>query len=198
MSDRVVVIGGTPGRVIDEVAIGLGPERDAETLRSTINFRHRSNAPAVTAAREGPLVNRDTTSAMTGQREDEVAVPPATRRRHGGRSDREDVPLASARRPAGGARRRRRHLAARRRQPHRRVLSAEASAGSGGARRLGKDGSLLGHIAATLVPRSKASSSPRLLPILLGYALAMAKLPPRSSSRSSRRSMASRSLRSSR
>ena len=39
LSDRVVVIGGTPGRVIDEVAIGLGPERDAETLRFDDSFR---------------------------------------------------------------------------------------------------------------------------------------------------------------
>jgi NitT/TauT family transport system ATP-binding protein len=39
LSDRVVVIGGTPGRVIAEVAIGLGPERDAETLRFDERFR---------------------------------------------------------------------------------------------------------------------------------------------------------------
>jgi len=39
LSDRVVVIGGTPGRVIDEVAIGLGQERDAETLRFDDSFR---------------------------------------------------------------------------------------------------------------------------------------------------------------
>ena len=39
LSDRVVVIGGTPGRVIAEVAIGLGPERDAETLRFDDRFR---------------------------------------------------------------------------------------------------------------------------------------------------------------
>jgi NitT/TauT family transport system ATP-binding protein len=39
LSDRVVVIGGTPGHVIDEVAIGLGPERDAETLRFDDSFR---------------------------------------------------------------------------------------------------------------------------------------------------------------
>jgi NitT/TauT family transport system ATP-binding protein len=39
LSDRVVVIGGTPGRVMDEVAIGLGPERDAETLRFDNSFR---------------------------------------------------------------------------------------------------------------------------------------------------------------
>lgn len=39
LSDRVVVIGGAPGRVIDEVAISLGPERDAETLRFDDSFR---------------------------------------------------------------------------------------------------------------------------------------------------------------
>jgi NitT/TauT family transport system ATP-binding protein len=39
LSDRVVVIGGTPGRVIDEVAINLGRERDAETLRFDAAFR---------------------------------------------------------------------------------------------------------------------------------------------------------------
>ena len=39
LSDRVVVIGGTPGRVIDEVAIGLGQERDAETLQFDDSFR---------------------------------------------------------------------------------------------------------------------------------------------------------------
>ena len=39
LSDRVVVIGGTPGRVIDEVAIGLGQERDAETLQFEDSFR---------------------------------------------------------------------------------------------------------------------------------------------------------------
>jgi NitT/TauT family transport system ATP-binding protein len=39
LSDRVVVIGETPGRVIDEVVIGLGQERDAETLRFDDSFR---------------------------------------------------------------------------------------------------------------------------------------------------------------
>jgi NitT/TauT family transport system ATP-binding protein len=39
LSDRVVVIGGTPGRVIDELAINLGPERDAEALRFDDGFR---------------------------------------------------------------------------------------------------------------------------------------------------------------
>jgi NitT/TauT family transport system ATP-binding protein len=38
LSDRVLVIGGAPGRVIDEVAIGLGPERDVETLRFEESF----------------------------------------------------------------------------------------------------------------------------------------------------------------
>jgi NitT/TauT family transport system ATP-binding protein len=39
LSDRVVVIGGTPGCVTDEVVIGLGPERDAEALRFDDQFR---------------------------------------------------------------------------------------------------------------------------------------------------------------
>jgi NitT/TauT family transport system ATP-binding protein len=39
LSDRVVVIGGAPGHVIDEIAIDLGPERDAETLRFEDTFR---------------------------------------------------------------------------------------------------------------------------------------------------------------
>jgi NitT/TauT family transport system ATP-binding protein len=39
LSDRVVVIGGTPGRVTDEVVIGLGQERDAEALRFDDQFR---------------------------------------------------------------------------------------------------------------------------------------------------------------
>jgi NitT/TauT family transport system ATP-binding protein len=39
LSDRVVVLGGTPGRIIDELAINLGPERDAETLRFDDGFR---------------------------------------------------------------------------------------------------------------------------------------------------------------
>jgi NitT/TauT family transport system ATP-binding protein len=39
LSDRIVVIGGTPGRVIDEVTVGLGRERDPETLRFADEFR---------------------------------------------------------------------------------------------------------------------------------------------------------------
>jgi sulfonate transport system ATP-binding protein len=39
LSDRVVVIGGSPGHVIDEIAIDLGSERDAETLRYDDTFR---------------------------------------------------------------------------------------------------------------------------------------------------------------
>jgi NitT/TauT family transport system ATP-binding protein len=39
LSDRVVVIGGSPGHVIDEIAIDLGAERDAETLRYDDTFR---------------------------------------------------------------------------------------------------------------------------------------------------------------
>jgi NitT/TauT family transport system ATP-binding protein len=39
LSDRVVVIGGSPGHVIDEIPIDLGQERDAETLRFDDRFR---------------------------------------------------------------------------------------------------------------------------------------------------------------
>ena len=39
LSDRVVVIGGAPGRIIDEIPIDLGPDRDAETLRFDAGFR---------------------------------------------------------------------------------------------------------------------------------------------------------------
>jgi NitT/TauT family transport system ATP-binding protein len=39
LSDRVVVIGGSPGRVIDDIAIDLGAERDAEMLRFEDRFR---------------------------------------------------------------------------------------------------------------------------------------------------------------
>jgi NitT/TauT family transport system ATP-binding protein len=39
LSDRVLVIGGTPGQVTDEIAICLGSERDAETLRFDDRFR---------------------------------------------------------------------------------------------------------------------------------------------------------------
>jgi NitT/TauT family transport system ATP-binding protein len=39
LSDRVIVIGGAPGHVIDEVPIPLGKDRDAETLRFDDTFR---------------------------------------------------------------------------------------------------------------------------------------------------------------
>ncbi len=39
LSDRVVVIGGTPCRIIDDVAIDLGAERDADLLRFESGFR---------------------------------------------------------------------------------------------------------------------------------------------------------------
>lgn len=39
LSERVVVIGGAPGHVIDEVTISLGPNRDVETLRFDDDFR---------------------------------------------------------------------------------------------------------------------------------------------------------------
>ena len=39
LSDRVIVIGGSPGRVIDTVRIDLGADRDAETLRFDDAFR---------------------------------------------------------------------------------------------------------------------------------------------------------------
>jgi NitT/TauT family transport system ATP-binding protein len=39
LSDRVLVIGGSPGQVTDEITIGLPPERDAETLRFDDTFR---------------------------------------------------------------------------------------------------------------------------------------------------------------
>jgi NitT/TauT family transport system ATP-binding protein len=39
LSDRVVVIGGSPGRVIDDMEIDLGPDRDLETLRFDSTFR---------------------------------------------------------------------------------------------------------------------------------------------------------------
>jgi NitT/TauT family transport system ATP-binding protein len=39
LSDRVVVIGGSPGRIMEEFKIDLGPERDAETLRFDDSFR---------------------------------------------------------------------------------------------------------------------------------------------------------------
>lgn len=39
LSDRVVVIGGTPGRMIDEIPIDLGPDRDMDTLRFDDAFR---------------------------------------------------------------------------------------------------------------------------------------------------------------
>jgi sulfonate transport system ATP-binding protein len=39
LSERVVVIGGTPGRIIDQIPIRLGPDRDPETLRFDDAFR---------------------------------------------------------------------------------------------------------------------------------------------------------------
>jgi NitT/TauT family transport system ATP-binding protein len=39
LSDRVLVIGGVPGHVTEEVAISLGKVRDPETLRFDDNFR---------------------------------------------------------------------------------------------------------------------------------------------------------------
>jgi NitT/TauT family transport system ATP-binding protein len=39
LSDRVVVIGGAPGRIIDDIAIDLGADRDAEALRYDSEFR---------------------------------------------------------------------------------------------------------------------------------------------------------------
>jgi NitT/TauT family transport system ATP-binding protein len=39
LSERVLVIGGAPGRVIDEVRIDLGGDRDPETLRFDDGFR---------------------------------------------------------------------------------------------------------------------------------------------------------------
>jgi NitT/TauT family transport system ATP-binding protein len=39
LSDRVLVIGGKPGSVTDEITIPLGAERDAEALRFDDNFR---------------------------------------------------------------------------------------------------------------------------------------------------------------
>ena len=39
LSDRVVVIGGAPGRIIDDFPITLGPDRDPETLRYDDAFR---------------------------------------------------------------------------------------------------------------------------------------------------------------
>ena len=79
LSDRVVVIGGTPGRVIDEVAIGLGQERDAETLRfdeasATSVERSSSHCGAREEASREPRydIGDDRTAR------DEVAVPPAT------------------------------------------------------------------------------------------------------------------------
>jgi NitT/TauT family transport system ATP-binding protein len=39
LSQRVIVIGGQPGHVIDQIPIGLGPDRDPETLRFDDAFR---------------------------------------------------------------------------------------------------------------------------------------------------------------
>jgi ABC-type nitrate/sulfonate/bicarbonate transport system ATPase subunit len=99
LSDRVVVIGGTPGRVIDEVAIGLGQERDAETLRfddtsATSVERSSSRCGAREEASREPRYDiGDDRTARGGS--GRTAAP---RRTYGGRNDCEDVPLASARR----------------------------------------------------------------------------------------------------
>jgi NitT/TauT family transport system ATP-binding protein len=39
LADRVVVIGGSPGHIIDDIAISLGPDRDPEVLRFDDTFR---------------------------------------------------------------------------------------------------------------------------------------------------------------
>jgi len=39
LSDRVLVIGGAPGQVTDEIAVSLGAVRDPETLKFDDNFR---------------------------------------------------------------------------------------------------------------------------------------------------------------
>jgi len=39
LADRVVVIGGSPGRIIDEIPIHLGPDRDPEALHFDDSFR---------------------------------------------------------------------------------------------------------------------------------------------------------------
>lgn len=39
LSERVVVIGGSPGHIIDDIPIELGPDRDPETLRFDEGFR---------------------------------------------------------------------------------------------------------------------------------------------------------------
>jgi NitT/TauT family transport system ATP-binding protein len=39
LADRVVVIGGSPGHIIDDIAISLGSERDPEALRFDDTFR---------------------------------------------------------------------------------------------------------------------------------------------------------------
>lgn len=39
LSDRVLVIGGSPGQVTDEIAVSLGAVRDPETLKFDDNFR---------------------------------------------------------------------------------------------------------------------------------------------------------------
>ena len=178
LSDRVVVIGGTPGRVIVEVAIGLGPERDAETLRFDDQLPatsvERSSSHCGRARR--PLVNRDTTSAMTGQREDEVAYPQP---RDGGTAEEATAKMSRWRLLAGrlavlvvgvgiwqlvaGS------LIAEFYLPKPAQVLAELVGWA-------KDGSLLVHIAATLVPAVKGFVIATIAAILLGYALAMAKL----------------------
>ena len=39
LSDRVVVLGGAPGHVIDEIPVDLAHDRDLETLRFDDGFR---------------------------------------------------------------------------------------------------------------------------------------------------------------
>jgi len=39
LADRVIVIGGSPGHIIDDIAIPLGPDRDPEALRFDDTFR---------------------------------------------------------------------------------------------------------------------------------------------------------------
>ena len=121
-------------------------------------------------------MNRDTTSAMTGQREDEVAVP---RPRNEGTAEEMTAKMSRWRLLAGrlavlvvgigiwqlvaG------NLIAEFYLPKPAQVLAELV---GWAR----DGSLLVHIAATLVPAVKGFVIATIASILLGYALAMAKL----------------------
>ena len=39
LADRVIVIGGSPGHIMDDIAISLGPDRDLEALRFDDSFR---------------------------------------------------------------------------------------------------------------------------------------------------------------